>query len=254
VTVHDAARGFDTAADAYERGRPEYPAAAVDRLVIALRLSPAAPLLDVGAGTGKLARFAAGKGTAVVAVDPAAGMLAKLAGAPRIVRLRAVAEALPLRNGAFGAAAIASAFHWFDGPTALRELHRVLRPGGRLALLWNQRDDRVGWVGALSAIVNRREGTAPRYRTGSWRSAFARAPGLFAPAEEGHWRHVHALSHEGVVDRVASISFVASLAASPREEVLQEVRALLAGHPDTAGRAEVGLAYATDLFVYERVE
>jgi SAM-dependent methyltransferase len=252
MTVHDAARGFETAADAYERGRPEYPAAAIDRLATALRLGPATPLLDVGAGTGKLARLAAGRGGAVLAVEPAAAMLSKLAGVPRVARVRALAEELPLRPGAFAAAAAASAFHWFDGPRALRELHRVLRPGGRLALLWNRRDDEVAWVAALSGIVNRHEGGAPRYRTGSWRAAFDRAPGLFAPVEEGHWRHVHRLSPAAVLDRVASISFVAAMPAAGRDELLGEVRALLAAHPDTAGRAEVGLAYATDLHVYER--
>lgn len=252
MTVHDAARGFETAADAYERGRPEYPAAAIDRLAAALRLAPATPLLDVGAGTGKLARLVAARGAAVLAVEPAAAMLSRLAGGPRVLRVRALAEELPLRSGAFAAAAAASAFHWFDGPRALRELHRVLRPGGRLALLWNRRDDRVAWVAALSGIVNRHEGAAPRYRTGTWRAAFDGAPALFTPVEEGHWHHVHRLSPEGLLDRVRSISFVAALPPAGRDALLAEVRALLAAHPDTAGQAEVGLAYATDLHVYER--
>lgn len=251
--LHEAARGFEKAADAYERGRPEYPAAAVEALVRALRLAPGALLLDVGAGTGKLARLAASRGARVIALEPARAMIDKLAGAAGVAPVRAVAEALPLRGGSAGAAAAASAFHWFDGPRALRELHRVLRPGGRLALLWNLRDDGVGWVARLSAIVNRREGGAPRYRTGEWRRAFELAPGLFEPVEEGHWRHVHRLSPEGVLDRVASISFVGAMAPGERAAVLAEVRALLASHPETAGLPEVGLAYATDLHVYERV-
>jgi SAM-dependent methyltransferase len=252
MPVHDAARGFETAADAYERGRPEYPAAAVDRLVAALGLSPRAALLDVGAGTGKLARLAASRGIVVTAVEPAEAMLAKLAGAPRVRAVRAVTEALPFRDGSFEAATAASAFHWFDGPRALAELHRVLRPRARLALLWNLRDEGDPWVARLSAIVNRREGGAPRYRKGEWRRAFEEVPGSFAAVEEAHFRHVHALSPEGVLDRVASISFVAAMSAPERAVVLEEVRTLLDTHPDTAGRAELGLGYVTDLLVYER--
>lgn len=252
MSPHDAARGFERAAVAYERGRPEYPPAAVSLLASALGLVPGARVLDLGAGTGKLSRLLAGSGALVLAVDPAEAMIRRAAGIPGVLALRAVAEALPLRAGALDAAAAASAFHWFDGPRALRELHRALRPGGRLALVWNARDDAEPWVARLSELVNRREGTTPRYRTGAWRGAFGAAPGLFRPVDEAHLRHVHALSPEGLLDRVASISFVAAMAEEERREVLAEVRALLATHPDTAGRESLALPYRTDVHVYER--
>lgn len=252
MPLHDAARGFERAADAYDRGRPEYPSAAVSLVVSALRLGPGVRLLDAGAGTGKLSRLVAASGATVLAADPADAMIRRVAGAPGVVPLRAVAEALPFRDGALDAATAASAFHWFDGPRALRELHRVLRPGGRLALLWNVRDDAEPWVARLSEIVNRREGRTPRYRKGEWRAAFDAAPGLFAPLDEAHVPHVHALSPAGALDRVASISFVAAMGEAERAEVLAEVRALLASHPDTAGRAAIALPYRTDVHLYER--
>jgi SAM-dependent methyltransferase len=252
MTVHDAARGFERAADAYERGRPEYPSVAIDLLVGALGLSPGARILDLGAGTGKLARALAGRGVRVVALEPADAMIRKVAGAKGVAPVRAVAEELPIRAGAFGAVSAASAFHWFDGPRALREIHHVLRPGGRLALAWNRRDDQVPWIACLSAIVNRSETGAPRYRSGAWRRAFDDAPGLFVQVDEGHFQHEHRLSPDGVVDRVASTSFVARRPPEERDAILAEVRQLLATHPDTAGRAEVALAYGSDVFVYER--
>ncbi len=252
MPLHEAARGFERAADAYERGRPEYPPAAVALVVSALRLGPGARVLDAGAGTGKLSRPLAACGAPVLAADPADAMIRRAAGAPGVVPLRAVVEALPFRDGALDAAAAASAFHWFDGPRALRELHRALRPGGRLALLWNVRDEAAPWVARLSEIVNRREGTTPRYRKGEWRAAFDGAPGLFARVDEAHVPHVHALSPAAALDRVASVSFVAAMAEAERAEVLEEVRALLATHPDTAGRAEIALPYRTDVHVYER--
>ena len=114
------------------------------------------------------------------------------------------------------------------------------------------RDERVAWVARLSEIVNRREGAAPRYRKGEWRAAFDAAPGLFDAVEEAHLGHVHRLAPEGVVDRVASVSFVAAMGEGDRARMLDEVRALLATHPETAGRAEVELPYRTDVHVYAR--
>jgi len=253
VSPHDAARGFEAVAETYERARPEYPREAVDLLVRLLGLHPGRTLLDVGAGTGKFSRLAAARGASVVAVEPAAAMVRRAAGAGGVLAVRALAEALPIRSHAADAASAASAFHWFDGRRALGEIHRVLRRGGRLGLVWNQRDDDLDWIARLSAIVNRREGSAPRYRRGEWRAAFDAARDLFRPLEEAHFRHVHPLAPAGVVERIASISFVATLDAAAREAVLEEVRALLASHPDTAGQDELALAYRTDVFVWDRV-
>ena len=252
MTIHEAARGFERAADAYERGRPEYPPAAIALVASALRLAPGVRLLDVGAGTGKLSRLVAASGAAVLAADPAGAMIRRVAGAPGIAPPRAAAEALPFRAGALDAAVAGQAFHWFDGARALRELHRVLRPGGRLALLWNRRDDAVPWVARVFAVVDGHEGTAPRYRTGEWRAAFEAAPPLFTAVGEARVRHVQALSPAALLDRIASISFIAAMRDEDRDAVLAEVGGLVATHPDTAGRAELALPHWTDVYLYER--
>jgi SAM-dependent methyltransferase len=253
VAVHDAARGFEAAAEGWDRARPEYPEEAIDLVARSLALGPGRRLLDVGAGTGRLSRTLAARGAEVVAIEPAAAMVRRAAAAGHVLAVRAVAEALPVRSHAADAACAASAFHWFDGRRALGELHRALRRGGRLALLWSHRNDAIDWVARLSELVNRREGSAPRYRRGEWRAAFDGARDLFRPLEEARFRHAHPISPEGVVERVASVSFVAALPEAERAEALAEVRALLARHPDTAGRDELSLPYLADVFLWERV-
>jgi hypothetical protein len=108
-------------------------------------------------------------------------------------------------------------------------------------------------VAAVSAIVNRHEEGWPRYRTGAWRAAFDGARDLFRPLEDAHFHHGHELSPEGVEDRVASVSFLAVLPEAERAAIRAEVRALLAAHPETAGKAELRLPYRTDVFTWERV-
>lgn len=235
-------------ADRYDRSRPGYPQAAVERLAAALALSPGAPTVEIGAGTGKLTRLLLPRAPRLVAIEPVDAMRRRLAALlPRVSVVGGQAEALPLRSGSANAVICAQCFHWFDGPAALAEIHRVLGPGGRLGLLWNRRDESVGWVRDLSEVFEPLAGGAPRYRSGRWREAFAETT-LFGPLEEARFENRHAGGPEGVVERIASISFVAARPEPERAEVLARVRRLLLEHPDTRGRAEIALPYVTDAF------
>ena len=88
----------------------------------------------------------------------------------------------PSRRGRSTAVVIAQAFHWFDAEGALSEAHRVLRPGGRLVLAWNRRDESVPWVEALGDLVHRFEADEPHVRDARWSDALARCA-LFEPFE-----------------------------------------------------------------------
>ncbi len=103
-------------------------------------------------------------------------------------------------------------------------MHRVLKPGSRLGLVWNLRDARVPWVAKLDAIVNAYEGDSPRYYTGDWRRAFPH-PG-FGPLAETHFSLGHTGSPDNViVDRMRSTSFIAALPADERERIDARARA-----------------------------
>jgi SAM-dependent methyltransferase len=246
--IHEGAHGFARATDAYERGRPSYPSGAGERLERELHLGPGRVVLDLAAGTGKLTALLVGTGAAVVAVEPLAEMRAVLERAlPGVPAYAGTAEAIPLAAGAVDAVTVGQGFHWFRGDEALAEIHRVLRPGGGLGLVWNVRDTSVPWVARLTEIMEPHRGDAPAYRSGAWREAFARTT-LFGPLGHAEIRHVHRLPPEGVVARVASVSFVAALPAPELEGVLAQVRGLLATDPSTRGRDEIELPYTTDVF------
>jgi SAM-dependent methyltransferase len=252
--VHEEAwRGFGTAraVAAYERGRPGYPPAAVAELVKVLAIGPGVTVLDLAAGSGKLTRQLLPTGAELVAVEPSPAMRERLAAAPGVRLLEGTAEAIPLPDGSLDAVAVGQAFHWFDGPRAVAELHRVLRPGGRVGLLWNVRDESVPWMARITAIIDRHAGDTPRYRDGRWRVAFDASAG-FTPLQVRRFHHRHELDREGLLDRFASISFVAALPDAARARVLAEIDQVVEADPSVAGPGPVMVPYRTDLFWTER--
>jgi SAM-dependent methyltransferase len=237
-----AARGFASSAEAYERGRPGYPEAGVDWLRERLGLRSGTTVVDVAAGTGKLSRPLAGTGAEVIAVEPVAEMRALIG--PPVRALEGTAEDLPLSDASTDAITVAQAFHWFAGEAALAEFHRVLRPGGALALVWNRRvlDDPVQT--ALDELFAPYRGDVPSHRGEHWRPPLESSR-LFGPIEERDFPSAQVLDADLLADRVGSTSFIASLPDSEREGVIARVRAL-------AGDGEVTLPYVTEVLVCDR--
>ena len=156
----DWAHSFGGVAEAYERGRPTYPADAVQWMVG----DQPSSVLELGAGTGKLTRVLVSLGHDVHATDPDAEMLAILEEqVPGTRTAVASAEDIPLADRSVDVVIAAQAFHWFDLDRALPEIARVLRPGGRLCLVWNQRNEKIPWVRRLGALIGTQEQlTRPR--------------------------------------------------------------------------------------------
>ena len=235
-----AAEGFSRSAEAYERGRPDYPGAAIDFL--RAHLPAGATVLDLAAGTGKLTRRLLDAGLAVVAVEPVAEMRAGLPAASR--PMAGTAEAIPLGAATVDAVTVGQAFHWFDGDAALAEIHRVLKPGGVLALLWNRRveDDPVNR--AFDELVDPYRGAVPTHRWDSWRGAFEHTR-LFGPLEEQEFASEQQLDADGMAARVGSISFIAALDEPERMRVLERARGI-------AGEGTVTVPYRTEVQMWRR--
>lgn len=184
-------------------------------------------MLDLAAGTGKLTRQLLPSGAKLVAVEPVSGMRRMLAETvPGVPAFAGTAEEIPLDDASVDAVVCAQAFHWFEADRALEEIHRVLRPGGGLALIWNVRDENVEWERRLSELMKRYQSNAPRKRWGRWREAFERTA-LFTPLGERRFSHRQEGDVETMLARVGSISFVSVLPDDERAEFLEEVRKLV---------------------------
>ena len=255
--THPAVRGFGRAADAYERGRPDYPVDAVRHLGHVLRLGPSRTVVDLGSGTGKFTRALAPLGAALVAVEPTAGMRSVFARTvPAVPVLDGTAEEIPLPDGFADAVVSAQAFHWFRVRPALREIRRVLGPGGGVGLVWNTRDDSVRWSRRLSEILEThghsarpwRERTAGSYWTTVLRPGFARKRSGFTSLRYRAFRHFQDGTPAMFVDRALSVSTIAVLPAAQRRAVANEVHEMLATDPETRGRRTIRLPYRTDVY------
>jgi SAM-dependent methyltransferase len=251
--VHEVARaGFDDPAD-YEAARPSYPPDALEWIATALRITPRSQVVDLAAGTGKLTRLLAGRTPALFAVEPVPGMrntFRRLL--PEVPVVAGTAEGLPLASASLDAVTVAQAFHWFTFDLATAELARVLRPGGRLALVWNARDRSRDWVNQVWAVMDRVEKRAPWRDHENWRDGALRQMPGFGPLHTAEFRHEHVLTPDDVVRRVASVSHVAVLPQNERDAVLDEIRGLVASHPETAGRSTVAIPYRVDAMWAER--
>jgi len=251
---HAAAEGFSHQAAAYARGRPEYPEEIGAWLRDTLGLGPGKTVIDLGAGTGKFTRRLVATGATVTAVEPVAEMRAELSAALPAVRVvEGTAESIPLPDASVDAVVCAQAFHWFANEQAMAEIRRMLRPGGKLGLVWNVRDESTGWVAKLTAIMTPHEGDAPRFHKGDWKRVFP-ADG-FGPLAMQSLPYVHVGPPQQVVmDRVMSVSFIAALPPEQHARVAAQVQALIDSDPALAGRAEVAFPYRTEAYACERVE
>jgi len=242
-----AAAGFGSAADVYERARPSYPADAVAWIAEQARLGPGRTVVDVGAGTGKLTRLLVSTGARVVAVEPVPEMRAKLVETtPGAEALDGTAEELPLEDASADVVTVAQAFHWFELDQALPELHRVLRPGGLLILIWNSRDLDDPLQAAIEELLRPLRGSVSAQQAGAWRAPLERSP-LFGSGPQAVFGYDQRMTVDDVCDRVISTSFVAAMRPFEREELLVRVRAATYGLTEP-----FPFRYQTDVYAFPR--
>jgi SAM-dependent methyltransferase len=247
--MSELARSFGDVAEAYDFGRPRYPAQVVDAIAEA---AGGPRLLDVGAGTGRLSGPLLELGRDVVAVEPLDSMRAILArkiGADRA--LAGHAEALPLQDASVDGAVCSDAWHWFDGARAAGELDRVVRPGGGVVVcvLRFPPEFRPPWVQESEDLLRPRwEAVRHPYRDGTKRPDGLDCHAGFEPLEVREVPFVDHSDRERIVAHWNSMSAVASLEPAERTRVLEGIDAILRRH----GVETVDRPYRAELWITRR--
>lgn len=244
--VRRRASSFGAVAATYAEHRPDYPADA-----IRWALAPVTggdpgddgdrgglgglPVLDLGAGTGKLTEQLVALGAAVTAVDPDAAMLAELRRRlPAVPAFAGSAESIPLPDGSVRAVLCGQSLHWFNLERALPEMARVLAPGGVLAGLWNNDDTQAEWVAGIHAAAEGATTPALAAR----RSEISAMPfadtGFFASAEAAEFPNAQRRTADSLVETISTHSRFLILAPPEQERIAGQLRDYLRSRPETS--------------------
>lgn len=233
---HAPEKRFTDRADEYAAHRPSYPDEAVSAMLRGLGAPEMMTVVDVGAGTGISARLVADRGPLVVALEPNAAMREKAEPHERVIWEDGTAEVTGLKTGTVNLVLCAQAFHWFDRELALAEFRRILRPTGRLALVWNEIDTADPFSLGYRVIADESAtDDTPRVRYAAQDDPFA-GQGLFDGVRLESYPFEQPITAGGLVGRAASASY-APKSGPGRDAMESALRALHAEHAGADGVA-----------------
>lgn len=238
---------FGAHADAYDLARPEWP------VEVARWFVPdgAELVVELGAGTGKLTRAVAEVAPRVLAVEPDARMRAVLE-SHGLEGVEGSAEEIPCGDGEADAVVGGSCFHWFDLERALPEIHRVLRPGGRLAFGWNRRDGRHPAIERMGGAIYGHVDGRTAWHGRDW-VAEVTAGGLFGDVEQTMFEHVHEQPRDALDAHLWSYSVIALLPEPERVRVFSEVAQILDADPDLSAGGRLRLPFTVRAYRAVRI-
>lgn len=229
-------RFADRASD-YAQFRPSYPKEAIDAALLGLDVNRGLLVADVGAGTGISSRLLAERGVRVLAIEPNAAMRESAEAHPRVTFMEGSAEVTGLETASVDIVLCAQAFHWFKPREAFAEFRRIVKPGGRLVFMINERDEALPPMRAYNAALRK---AAERELSEGMRQAIEDA--LVAESlavTPCSFPHTQKLSREGLIGRARSASYVPK--DGPRhEEMLRDLEILWEAHRNPDGLVTLG--------------
>lgn len=239
---------FHTPAPLYGRVRPAYPAEAVHAVCGG---HAAGTIADIGAGTGKLSALLLEGGAHVVAIEPSEAMREQLrsccGNSAELRVIAATAEDTTLPDDSVDVAAYAQSWHWMDSEEAGREADRIVRPGGHLAIMWNQMNVELPWVHRLTRIM--RSGDVHRP------DKPPRLPEPWAEPELTMLAWEDQVTPEGLLELGTTRSSYLRQNEAGRKRMQENLRWYLYEHLEFSPGQEIALPYTTQVWVsHRRVE
>lgn len=241
---------FSDRVENYVRFRPSYPPGVIETLRKQAGLNSRAEVADIGSGTGIFAALLLPHAARVFGVEPNAAMRAAgesfLGGDARFISVAGTAETTGLPDASVDLVTAAQAFHWFDVPACRREFARILRPGGGVALIWNERlVDATPFLADYETLLRRHATDYARVNHANVDAGAAAA--LFA--QQGftlvEFPNEQSFDFEGLKGRVLSSSYAPNVGHPGHEPMLRDLEDLFRRH---AEEGRVAFRYTTKLY------
>ncbi|GAP95169.1 class I SAM-dependent methyltransferase [Leptolyngbya sp. NIES-2104] len=242
----DPLNRFSDRATDYQKYRPTYPQTAIDKILSNLGDPAQLIAADIGAGTGISSRLLSDRGLQVIAIEPNAAMSSEAEPYPRIEFRQAIAEQTGLSDQSVDLVTCFQAFHWFNADSALREFRRILKPSGRLALVWNTRDLNNSFTEEYGALLRQVSEKHPALDRLFGRKETLPENPYFPTFEEHHFPLEHALDLPALIGNSKSRSYVPS-SGELLDRLLADLEALYQRNKDDQGL--VYIKYLTRVFI-----
>lgn len=253
-SLHPAAeQGFASAAELYQRVRPNYPAEIVHWLIDNLKITPQSTAIDLGAGTGKFLKYLKQATANIIAVEPITEMLEQLKIVhPEVQIQQAFSHQILLNSNSIDAILCAQSFHWFANFETLTEIHRLLKPNGSLGLVWNQRDESVDWVKALADFIQQFESDTPRFHSQEWQNVFEQQNLFDFIGKQAFVQHQVGTVEDVVSDRLLSTSFIAAMPLNQQLQLKQKFEDIVYQYTEKMPQDQIAFPYITYAFHYKK--
>ncbi|MDJ0531244.1 MAG: class I SAM-dependent methyltransferase [Xenococcaceae cyanobacterium MO_207.B15] len=230
----------------YARYRPSYPQNAIAAILKGLASPSGLVAADIGAGTGIASRLLGDCGVKVIAIEPNEAMRQRAEYHPLVEFKAATAETTNLEQASVDLVTCFQAFHWFEPLPTLQEFHRILKPLGRLALIWNMWDKTDGFTQALNELVSLARDSTEQHQ--NWESKLGIPPEncYFQSFDHFEFSNPQQRDFTELIGLVESQSFI-PLSGTKHQQLIRDLRELSQKWADHRGK--VSLVYRTDVYI-----
>jgi SAM-dependent methyltransferase len=240
-------RFSDRAVD-YAKYRPTYPTEAIDKILEGLGDRSQLVVADIGAGTSISSRLLADRGIRVHAIEPNLEMRQAAAHHPQVEFREGTAEKTNLADNSVELVSCFQSFHWFDPEPTLLEFYRILKPKGKVALVWNLDDRDDKFTQNCEELIKRICDDYPD-RKSFFSEKDLKNSSLFANFTEHNFSHRKEYDLEGLIGFLMSHSFVPR-SGETYQRLISGLEELFDRFADKNGK--VYIAYRTNLYLAER--